>query len=248
MYGFKKTTSQGGGKFGLNQKATLTKFEFNPNGGKDGAESNCVDISVDVNGREFRQRFYEIDKVWTEPGPDGGDYEEITDKNSQEYKDAVARDAERLSKIVSQYGIAIMGEKEFEEYLSEQNIRDFKTFIQAVEKGIKSVPEWNSKPLDVFLMYQWQPRGEETRTYLELPSKLKAVNYGLFVVAHVEGNFEASESGGLKYTDPETKVVHPFKRSEWFRESNFGKPTDFSKENSEESAAMNNSSENNSVW
>ena len=83
MYGYQNSEDLAPGKqdgrFGLNTGAFVTKFEYNPNAGSDGAAGDAIDFTVQIGEREYRHRFFPITKVF---GKDG----EITDTKSEEYK------------------------------------------------------------------------------------------------------------------------------------------------------------------
>ena len=79
----------------------------------------------------------------------------------------------------------------------------------------------------MFLQYQWQPKGENKKTFLELPSagsKVKAIRYGKFICKAVPGVFTETLSTGIKYVNAEG-IAHPFVRNAWFKASDFAKPT-----------------------
>lgn len=235
MYGYESSENLGGGngsssiKFGLNSGAVLTKFEYNPNGGAEGAALDVVDINVNVNGKEFRQRFFPVTKVFRE-GRDSNGVQlqgEITDVTSDEYKEAIARDSKRLNAILCGYAECFVSEEQLQAALATP-ISGFKDFVLILERLIKSNPEWDKTPLDVFLQYQWQPKGDKDKTFLELPctgSKLKHIKQGTFVCKSQEGNFVQDPlSTGIKYVN-EQNVEHPFVRTAWFKDSDFAKPT-----------------------
>lgn len=235
MYGYENTEDLTGGnggasmKFGLNQGAVLTKFEYNPNAGKEGAAQDAIDITVNLKGKEFRQRFFPISKVFRE-GRDANGVQlqgEITDTTSDEYKEAIGRDKKRLSAILTDYVKCFVSTEQLQGALSVP-ISGFKDYVQILERLVKSNPEWDKLTLDVFLQYQWQPRGDNEKTYLELPAtnaKTKAIKQGTFVCKSIEGTFiQDPLSEGIKYTTAEG-IAHPFVRNAWFKDSDFAKPT-----------------------
>jgi hypothetical protein len=102
-------------------------------------------------------------------------------------------------------------------------VSDFKSFAQALERVAKVGGPIEAIDVDVFLCYQWQPKGEQTKTYLELP---KNVKHGSYVCQTKGAGFEAVESStGVKYANDEG-FTHPLKRNEWFANSAFAKQTD----------------------
>lgn len=218
-YGFQNsdavTPGAQGGKFGLNSGAFITKFEFNPNGGKDGAPSECIDIWVKVGEREFRKRIYPVQKIFK-------DNVELTDVNSEDYKKEHAAAVKLLNADVSDFACALIPAATLEASLNVP-INSFAQFAQIVERTVKgNNPNWNTAPVDVFLGYQWQPSQGQTRTWLELPKNLK---HGKIVCAHIPGDFiEDKTNTHLRYATAEG-VKHPFTRGEWYMGSDFSKAT-----------------------
>ena len=97
-------------------------------------------------------------------------------------------------------------------------IPSFKDFANIVTRLVQSTPNWQKKPVDVFLQYQWSPSGDNDKTYLELP---KNVKHGSFIIASEGVGFkEIKTPTSLKYVK-EDGTEHTFKRGEWFLESAF---------------------------
>jgi len=210
MYGYTDSNdvvnNTSGGKFGLNNKAYLTKFEYNPNGGKDGAQQDSIDITITIEDKEYRKRIFPFTKVY------GKDNEEITDSNHPEFKKGL-----KLFNATLMDFVEIFTDKEVVKQALSTNITNFGDFAKILEELVKTDPNWNKKRLDVFLRYQFTIKGENNRTWLELPKNIK---HGKHICAHIEGDFHPIKTSGLKYVDSEGNI-HPFKRSEWFMGSNF---------------------------
>jgi hypothetical protein len=220
-YGYQDSKEVGpgkqGGKFGLNTGAHVTKFEYNPNGGKDGAEQDAIDFNVQLGEKEFMLRFFPVTKVFAKKG--GG---EITDTNSQEYKDgrdeAVALLNGTLSDIVKCY----VSEEDLKQALATP-IASFKDYAQILQRLVQSVPNWQKVPVDVFLHYQFTPSGSNTRTFLTLP---KDVKHGTFIVKSQGPGFKEDRTEThVRYTK-EDGTEHPFRRGEWFVKSAFANSID----------------------
>lgn len=216
MYGFTNSqelaTDAQGGKFGKNTGALVTKFEFNPNGGLDGAAQECIDFTVEIEGREFRRRYFPVTKVFS---PENG---ELTDPNSQEYKEEMKKAVNNLNAALSDIVSCFVDIEVIKENLSTP-ISSFKEFAQILERLVKSNPNWDKTPVDIFLQYQWSPRGNQDRTYLEIPSE-RAVKHGAWICKSLGDSYVKIEGASLKYKNAEGEE-HPFKRSEWFMTSNF---------------------------
>ena len=215
MYGYQDSgdlaPGKQGGKFGLNTGAFVTKFEFNANAGKDGAAGDAIDLTVQVGEREYRHRFFPITKVFAKEGG------EITDVSSEEYKEAFKKEVDQFNAVISDVVKCFVSQEDLKTALATP-IPTFKDFANIVTRLVQSTPNWQKRPVDVFLQYQWAPTGDNDKTYLELP---KNVKHGAFIVASQgEGFKEEKTATSLKYVK-EDGTEHPFKRGEWFLESAF---------------------------
>ena len=77
-------------------------------------------------------------------------------------------------------------------------------------------------PVDVFLQYQWSPKGDNTKTFVELP---KNVKHGIFICKSLQEEFtEERTATHVRYLTAEG-AVHPFKRGQWFVGSAFANET-----------------------
>ena len=218
MYGFQESADLGsgsnGGKFGLNTGAMVTKFEFTENAGKDNAPGEAIDLTVQIGEKEFRKRFFPIEKVFGKNG-------EITDTNSDEYKETFAKEVNLLNGALTDVAKCFATEEEIKNALV--GVNSFKTFGQALERVVKANGAWDKVPVDVFLCYQWQPKGENTRTYLELP---KNVKHGSYICKSQGAGYNQTENtSGISYANEEGSL-HPFTRTSWFAESAFSNLTD----------------------
>jgi len=198
MYGLVKSSEEfkGSGvwQFGLNQNVNMVKFEFNPNGGKDGAEANCLDVVFKKGEGETRFRIYEPDVLYKDNVQ--------LDKNSEDYK----TELEKQTKIIS--AVLVSG------------VSDFKSFVQKMETGIKKNPDWDKKNLDLFMQYSYNIRQGQNTTFLEVPNYRNAY-HGLFIVPTIHTGWkEVRTETSLTYVDDKGEQ-HPFKRGSWFLSSNF---------------------------
>lgn len=215
MYGYQDSgdlaPGKQGGKFGLNTGAFVTKFEFNPNAGKDGAAGDAIDLTVQVGEREYRHRFFPITKVFAKEGG------EITDVSSEAYKEAFKKELYQFNAVIADIVACFVSREDLKTALATP-IPSFKDFTNIVTRLVQSTPNWQKKPVDVFLQYQWSPSGDNDKTYLELP---KNVKHGSFIVASEGVGFkEIKTPTSLKYVK-EDGTEHSFKRGEWFLESAF---------------------------
>lgn len=238
--------------FGLNAGNTfLTKFEFIPNGGKDGAEQEAIDIVFNINGTDKSYRLFPIVKAF------GKDNQEITDPNAPEFKDAVTN----LKAIVTHILHCFIDSEDIKAALSVP----FKGFKHYATTAASLLPkDFAKKPLDIFLQYQWTiPQGKD-RAYLEIPTKMKqgrwltAAQPGTWIEVRKQ-NAADNDSQALKYGKAETATkdergtiisfteYHPIMKNGWFLNSNYanqqkdtsGTSQSYNSGNAEASAAMN---------
>lgn len=210
-YGYEDDSQgQGGGLiFGLNAgNCFMTKFEFNPNGGKEGAAQEALDIMFNVDGRDISFRQFPVTKAFD------GDNGEVDDARHpamvQARKDFNAMMTHILSTFVSKDNI---------KQAFTQPISSFEQFCNVAANLLPR--NYASIKLDVFAQWQWNITGDNEKTYLRLPNKMK---HGKWLCQHVPpagGEWKEDKlNGGLHYVD-EQGNKHPFARTKWFMESNF---------------------------
>lgn len=194
--------SKAGGVFGLNTPAFLTKFELNPNAGADGAAQDAIDITVQVEDKEFRSRIYPTTKVYDKDG------NELTDKTSPEYVKAYNMDWSQKNAVIVHLLKAFRTDEEVKQALSTP-LNSFADFARVVTGLLPAESE--KQPLDVFLEYQWNIGDGQDRTYLQLPRNMKG---GYFLCAAVQPNgawTKVVDDKGLRYVDAQGNE-HPFSR------------------------------------
>lgn len=198
--------------FGLNAGNTkLTKFEWIPNGGKDGAEQEALDIVFNINGTDKNYRMFPVVKAF------GKNNEEITDPNAPEFKEALIDFNARVTHILH----AFLDSETIKAGFAKP-IANFKEFCQTAMAMLPK--DYSEQPLDIFLQFQWS-LGDKERTYLEIPNKMK---YGAWLKAAVPGiwtkhtveNPSDDVRKALWYTN-EKGEEHPFFKNGWFMNSNF---------------------------
>jgi hypothetical protein len=213
------------GVFGLNQRVLMTKCDYNPNGGANGTESDCLDISFKVGEGEVNQRWFPITRVFYKG-------EELTDTTSSEYIAAYNEQMKHFKAVMTHYLKAFNTEETIKGAFKtppSNFVEYFKLVSRLMSQGIA-----NKILLDLFLQYQWNIGENATQTYLEIPKNLKD---GAFLTPHMkpvgewkeEHNWiEKDEKGfsismeGLRYVD-DAGNVHRFKRNKNFMESNKAK-------------------------
>lgn len=231
MYGYQESSelSTQSGKFGLNQGAVVSKFAYNPNAGKDGALQDAIDFTAKLGEREYMMRFFPVSKVFAKSGG------ELTDTNSQDYKDEMAKAVAQLNATLSDIVKCFVTAEDLKQALLTP-ISSFKDYAEILQRLVQSVPNWDTMPVDVFLHYQWSPKGDNTKTFVELP---KNVKHGLFICKAQVGEFTEDRTGThIKYVTAEG-TVHPFKRGQWFVGSAFANETNIGGASAPAASGMN---------
>lgn len=212
----------GGGKFGLNQ-GFITKLEFNPNAGKDGSAGDAVDITFIVGEKEFRRRIYNVTRVYDK------DSNELTDDNDPEFIKIYNQNmAQNMAVVIHAVKATGVTQEQIDTALATppSNFADWAKIVTALAPA-----DFDKKPIDGFLEYQWKIGDDQDRTYLELPKNMKG---GRFLAPHVAPNGKWTEENewvekneetgeeksceGLRYVD-DSKNVHTFVRNSAYMES-----------------------------
>lgn len=202
-----------GGNFGVTK---LKKFEWIPNAGKDGAEQEALDIIFDINGTDKSYRLFPVTKVFSKQN------QELTDKDSAEYKEAKKLAVGNLNNVVTHILNALLPKETVQAGLSKPT----KSFKEYTQNAASLLPkDFNTRLLDIFMQYQWNITEGQNRTYLELPKKM---SYGAWLKPAIEGvwtekraeNIQESTREALWYEN-EKGEKHPFTKNGWFMLSNF---------------------------
>ena len=199
----------GGGKFGLNH-GNITKIEFTDTAGKDNGPGNAVDVWVQIGEREYRRRLYETTgslygkkNVLIEPGQEG--YAEL-------YSDDMKQKMAVIAHAVKAVGVT-------QDQIDAAFATPASSFSDWARRITGLVPaEFQKKPVDVFLEYQWEIAEDQDRTYPELPKNMKGGRFLDASVAPVGKWVEVRDEKGLHYKD-DAGNLHPFDRNSSFMES-----------------------------
>lgn len=207
--------------FGLNAAVTyLTKFEYIPNGGEDGAEQDALDIKFLIEDKEKSHRLFPPNKVFDKKG------NEIEDRDSVEYKAGYKDQMGVFNAAVTHVLSAFQERDTVKAALSA--IKPETTFKEFCEKAAAMLPKgYETRLLDIFLQYQWQFSKNQTRTFLEIPKK---TIHGKWLCPAKAGDWKENRAEEIKentkkamwYTN-EKGEEHPFMRTGWFMRSNFAK-------------------------
>lgn len=214
-------SKSGGGKFGLNT-GFITKVAYIADAGADGTPGDAVDIIAQTGEKEFRRRMFDVTRVYGKNG-------ELTDTNSPEY---IKKYNEELTQTLAViiHAVKTLGvtQAQIDAALAvpPANFADWAKIITSLV-----APGYEKRPVDFFLEYQWTIKGENDRTYLEIPKNMKG---GRFLAPHVApvGKWNEQKSwttknaegvttthAGLAYVD-DMGNVHPFTRDVNYMESN----------------------------
>ena len=218
IYGYEDDAPSSGQRlnFGLNQNARMTKFGYNDEAGTDGAEGEALDITFVVNDKDVLYRIY--------PFRAYSNNEIITDPRNPEYIKAAKLYKANTTHILK----AFASEKAIQEAFSKNPVDSFKKFCDVAKSLLPA--DFDKIPLDLFAEYQYEIKGDNDRTWLVLPKKVK---HGKWICKHVPAKSgtwtEVRTEKGIKYLDivknEEGEIieenVHPFKRGEWYVGSNF---------------------------
>ena len=210
--------SKSGGflKFGLNTNAKVTKFIFNTMAGKGGTPGEAIDLDVEIDGQRQSLRLFLPNRVYV-----GGT--EITDTNSEAYKKAFANNMMQLRGTVTHIVKALgVTDETIKSALIAANPQSFAQWANIMTSLVGT--NYQEKPIDIFLEYQWNIAQGNNKTYLEIPRNMKG---GYFIVPAVAGDWKEErewlENGikvsGLRYIN-EAGAIHPIQKSAPYMASN----------------------------
>ena len=203
------------GNFGLNGPVNVTKLEYtNRAGKKDEAgnptEGHAFDIHVQVKDREYNLRIYD---------PTGSD---MLDKDGKPVKQGepgydVLFKADGIQRVaVVKHAIKSVGVTDVQIAAIVPTVTSFTDFFQKLATLVPA--QFQTKQVDAFLEYQWNPSEGQTMTFLQLPRNMKG---GPFLIPHVPGVFKETinSDGSLSYVDASGNK-HPFERNDGYMDSN----------------------------
>lgn len=212
-----------GGELGLNT-ARISLLAFVDDAGKDNAPGNAVDIHVMLGEREYRRRIFEITRVY------GRDGEVIEDTESDAYKTRYKNDTlQALGMIV--HAVKAVGVTQ--DQLNTALAGGKSGFAEWAQTVVGLIPSnYEERPVDMFLEYEWVISGDNNRTFLQLPKNMKGGNWLTASIKPVGSwskeykwieNDETTgaeiKMEGMRYVD-DSKNVHPFVRDENFMTGN----------------------------
>lgn len=201
--------------FGLNANRTfLKKFEYTTNGGRDGAAQEALDIVFEINGSEKGYRQFPVTKAFDDKR------NEVTDPNHP----AMIEEQKRFGSVITHI-VGCFVDKNTIKAAFSKPVSTFKEFCQIMASLL---PEgFSTKPLDIFMQWQWNIRGEQPCTYLEIPKNMKQGKWlvpaqphkGAWVERKMKDPTDKIKDA-LYYVDSEDENnIHPFVRTGWFMNS-----------------------------
>ena len=192
----------------------LAKMEWIPNGGKDGAEQEALDIVFKINDVDKNYRMFPVTKGFDKNN------QPVTDPNSKGFKDTMIDWNARMTHIMH----CFVPTDTLKQALAKP-ISSFKEYCTIIVALLPK--DYSKKPLDIFLQYQWQISDGKNRTYLEIPKKM---SYGKWLCAAIPGdwkemraeNIDENTRKALWYVDANNSSnEHIFVKNGWFMSSNF---------------------------
>lgn len=207
--------SKQGGKFGLNTECHFTTIEFITNAGKDETEGEAVDLNIQVGDREYRRRIYNPEGMnmfdsnsnTVEPGQNG--YDKLLNT-------AMSHATAMIVHAIKAVGVT---QEQINAKVTQTQPTTFAAFAQTV---ISLLPaDYKSRPVDVFLQYQWFISDGQTMTFLELPKNMKQKYWVVPSIPGVEWK-EIRDVNGLIYVDDKGNK-HKIEKTASFLDSNFAK-------------------------
>jgi len=199
--------------FGLNAGVTtLEKFEWIPNGGKDGAEQEALEVIFKINGTDKSYRRFPVTQGFD------GNGQAVTDPNSSAFKDAVMTFNSVVTHILHCF-------VDIEKIKAMRPVSSFKEFCQVAASLLPK--DFNTIKLDIFMQYQWTIRAGQNRTYLEIPQSMKSGKWLCIAVPPVGGEWKEvkrdnpsdNDQKALTYVD-NAGNLHPFTRYGRYMKSN----------------------------
>lgn len=208
--------SKSSGKFGLNT-GYLTKLLFNDKAGKDGADAEAIDITVQILDREYYNRFFINKEVYNSKNA-------LVGPSDEGFLDAF-RDHYIQVGAVIKHALKAVGVTDAQissvPKATPETLEDLvPCFIQDAKAMMALLPsDFNKKSIDIFLEYQWNISAGQDRTYLTLPKNMKGSSFLCPSVTPVGKWTEVRTEEGLHYVDGAGNK-HPFVKDETFMTSN----------------------------
>lgn len=208
--------SNGGnwGKFGLNQDAQLVKVEISegPNG-----SWKAVDLDVRVGEKKkflSRMFFPNPSKIYGKQ--DNGENGLLQEGDENYDKTLEKAYTNTMAVIVHAVKASGVSQEDINNAVAKAKATDLNEWADAVV-GLVKVSEDKPAMVDVFLQWQYKPGKDQTKTFLELPSKITS---GKFIVPATGKTWKEEKSRTKLAYVAEGGEKHVFERNEYFLNSN----------------------------
>lgn len=196
-------TSGSGIQFGIN-KLTIKEMRLE-NGEFNGNETFQLVFEFDVNGNK-NMLFLSL-----LPSPSLYYNNKLVSKGDIGY-DKAAQDfyTQAMGTVVHIYKALGVTEEALAEVIADKKPKDIKSWIKAVSSLVPK--NYKEIELDGFFMYQWNIKGNNTRTFLELGPNMKK---GHFLSPHIEpvGEWKEITEGNNYYWEDDEWNRHPISKS-----------------------------------
>jgi len=201
-----------GGRFGLNENAHFTDFAIR----EDKNGNPYVAYTVRIGDREYYGSIFFPkygDQLYHKGERIGTDHSEY----AEQFKNRMKTAQRTLTHVLKAAGVNPKS-------LEEEFTTPAKTLEEYLRRSIKYLPSnYKEVPVDVFLQYG-NPDPNTGIKYLRIP---RSIGYGFFIVPHVDpaGQWKEVRTDKKLYYEDDNKILHPFKRSEFFLNSPHAHPS-----------------------
>lgn len=181
---------------------------------KAGAAANAVDIHVTIADRDYRMRLFEA------TGALFGKKNAKINPGEEGYDDLYFEDMGQKIAVIK-HALKAVGVPD-DVVVKVSKTLDPTKIVEGIKALVDLVPaEFQKRPVDVFLEYQWEIADEQDRTYPTLPKNMKGGRFLAPATTPVGSWKEVRNDKGLSYVD-DAGNVHIFDRSADFMDSNKG--------------------------
>lgn len=196
--------------FGLNAgTANLKEFKYIPNGGKDSAEQDALEIIFEINGVEVSAREFPVTSA----------FDDANNKVTDPQHPAMVKAMEDFNAKMVHIMHVFVDDETLQKALANK-IESFKEYATILQGLLPN--NYRETKLDLFFQYPWNPN-EQGKKYLRLPQNMGQGRWISKAIAPVGSwkevkNTSTDNSKALTYVD-DAGNVHPFTRSTYFLNS-----------------------------
>lgn len=202
-----------GGKFGLNT-GFFSVIELVTNAGKDKSPGIAVDVNVIIGEREYRRRLYDI------TGDLYGKGNVKLSKTDEGYNEVYEDAMKQLMGVIVHAVKAVGVTQQAIDTILANGANNYEDWSKKVLSLLPA--DYQKRPIDFFLEYQWNIADDQDKTYPELPKNMKGGRFLSPALKPVGKWKEVIDADGLYYVD-DNNIKHLFVRPSNFMDSNKGK-------------------------